>query len=191
MGPGEAANLGLAREKFAFDKTQAAKPQWDSASGQFVMPPSAAAPQGGTMVPQGYRPDVKAESKKQQSARTVNDILDLAEPLLDTSTGSYSGMVWDKAMQAFGHSPEGATSVSRLKVLESALMMAQPRMEGPQSNADVILYRQAAANLGDPTVPNEQKKAAAQTIRDLYSKYQSGGSASSGATVGWSAREKK
>lgn len=44
-------------------------------------------------------------------------------------------------------------------------------MEGPQSNYDVQNYRQAAANLGDPTVPSEMKSAALETIREIQSRY--------------------
>jgi hypothetical protein len=44
-------------------------------------------------------------------------------------------------------------------------------MEGPQSDRDVQLYREAAGQLGDPSVPRETKKAAIQTIRRLQQVY--------------------
>jgi uncharacterized protein (UPF0147 family) len=50
-------------------------------------------------------------------------------------------------------------------------MTNMPRMEGPQSDRDVDLYRQAAGQIGDPTVPRDIKKAAVKTIRELQKKY--------------------
>ena len=50
-------------------------------------------------------------------------------------------------------------------------MMAQPRMEGPQSDKDVALYRQMAGQIGDSSVPAAQKKAALQVIRQLHARY--------------------
>jgi len=67
-------------------------------------------------------------------------------------------------------------------------MTNMPRMEGPQSDADVKLYRDAAGQIGDPTVPASIKKAAVGTIRQLQEKYKeradslngAGGNAGSG-----------
>jgi hypothetical protein len=49
--------------------------------------------------------------------------------------------------------------------------MGMPRLEGPQSNLDQQLYREAAGQIGDPTVPKGTKKAALKTIRDIQSRY--------------------
>ena len=54
---------------------------------------------------------------------------------------------------------------------QAAIMLRQPRMEGPQSDRDVQLYREAAGQIGDPSVPRETKKAALQTIRRLQAIY--------------------
>jgi hypothetical protein len=109
--------------------------------------------------------------KKALTAGGVNDILDLADPLIDAATGSGVGAGKDKLAAAFGVAPQGAQAIAQLQILQASLMMAQPRMEGPQGEKDVILYQQAAGNLGDPTVPNEIKKAAIKTIRNLQNKY--------------------
>jgi len=53
-------------------------------------------------------------------------------------------------------------------------MMAQPRMEGPQSDKDVALYRQMAGQIGDPTVPNKTKMAALDAIEELHRRYAGG-----------------
>jgi hypothetical protein len=54
-------------------------------------------------------------------------------------------------------------------------MTDMPRMEGPQSDRDVELYREAAGRLGDPTVPRDQKKAAIKAIREINQRYQQQG----------------
>jgi len=46
-----------------------------------------------------------------------------------------------------------------------------PKMSGPQSDKDVILYRQMAGTIGDPTIPRETKKAALNTIREIQNRY--------------------
>lgn len=126
-----------------------------------------------------------ASSKQIAGSRKALAIIDEAEKLIDGATGSFIGAGIDEAARAFGTSPAGADNIAKLKALEGALMMAQPRMEGPQSNLDVALYRQMAARIGDPTVPNDQKKAALTTVRSLHEKY-TGGSPTGGASGGWS-----
>lgn len=109
--------------------------------------------------------------KKAASAGTVLGMLDLADPLIDAATGSLVGAGRDALAQAFGAAPEGAQAIAQLRVLQAALMTNMPRMEGPQSDADVKLYREAAGQIGDPTVPGQIKKAAVRTIRQLQQQY--------------------
>lgn len=109
--------------------------------------------------------------KNQSAARRVMPLLDEAESVIKRATGSYVGAGVDLAARAVGASTPGAQAVAQLKVLEGNLMMAQPRMEGPQSNVDVLLYREMAGQIGDPTVPVAQKQAALKTIRALTEKY--------------------
>lgn len=104
-------------------------------------------------------------------AEGINDILDIAEPLIDEATGSGTGAGRDKLAAFFGVSTTGAQAIAQLLPLQAAIMLQQPRMEGPQSDRDVQLYREAAGQLGDPTVPRETKKAAIRTIRTLQDKY--------------------
>ncbi|MES2903549.1 MAG: hypothetical protein V4696_05125 [Pseudomonadota bacterium] len=112
-----------------------------------------------------------APGKKEVQAKNSIQILDEAEPLLKSATGSYAGAAYDQAARAVGVGTAGAQDVAKLKTLEGALMMAQPRMEGPQSNLDVQLYRQMAGQIGDATVPAATKQAAAKQIRALQEKY--------------------
>lgn len=116
-----------------------------------------------------------AIEKKAASAQGVRDLLDIADPLIDAATGSTVGTGVDKLASFFGKSLKGDQATAQLKILQSALMFAQPRMEGPQGVLDVKLYEQAAGELGDSTVPRERRKAAIQTIRALQDKYAEGG----------------
>jgi len=58
-----------------------------------------------------------------------------------------------------------------------------PKMSGPQSDKDVALYKQMAAEIGDPMIPNSRKKAALQVVKNLQTQYAKGGSG--GASGGW------
>jgi hypothetical protein len=109
-------------------------------------------------------------TKGANAVGTVNT-LDLAEPLIEAATGSVAGAARDKLAAVFGEAPVGAQAIAQLKVLQAGLMTQMPRMEGPQSDRDVQLYREAAGQIGDPMVPAQIKKAAVKTIRDIQNKY--------------------
>lgn len=98
-------------------------------------------------------------------------LLDIADPLIDVATGSTAGAARDAVASFFGKATTGAEATAQLKVLQAGLMTSMPRMEGPQSDADVKLYREAAGQIGDPTVPTAIKKAALGTVRRLQNKY--------------------
>lgn len=106
-----------------------------------------------------------------QSATKIIPLLDQADKLLNSATNSYVGAGVDVVGQALGFSTSGAESAAQLKALEGQIMMAQPRMEGPQSDQDVKLYRQMAGQIGDSTVPAETRRAALNGIRQMYEKY--------------------
>lgn len=156
-----------AREKNAIDRDAVGKVDWkQDSNGNWVGLPKDVRGTGPVTPVTTTTP-----SKREQQARSALDILDEAEPLLKKATGSYVGAGVDQAARAFGLSTSGGQYAAQLRTLEGALMMAQPRMEGPQSNFDVQLYRQMAGQIGDPTVPAAVKQAAAKTIRQLHQRY--------------------
>jgi hypothetical protein len=108
---------------------------------------------------------------KATNAEGINQILDLADPLIDVATGSTAGAARDAVAAFFGYAPDSAQAIGQLQVLQAAMMMSMPRMEGPQSDKDVQLYQKAAADLGNANTPNATKKAAVATIRALQQKY--------------------
>lgn len=122
-----------------------------------------------------------AIEKKGINSGGVLSKLDLAEPLIDAATGSLAGAARDKLAAAFGEAPKGAQAIAQLKVLQADLMLSMPRMEGPQSDRDTMLYREAAGQLGDEKVPAAIKKAAVSTIRKIQENY--GGVSSKPKTV--------
>lgn len=113
----------------------------------------------------------EAVSKREAAGKNLIPLIKQADQLIDGATGSYLGAGADQGARLLGIATSGAQNIAQLRVLEGNIMMAQPRMEGPQSNMDVELYRQMAAQVGDPTVPNSTKKAALNTLKSLYRKY--------------------
>lgn len=109
--------------------------------------------------------------KREGGAKRVLMLLDDAEKLVNKATGSFIGAGVDLVGRAFGGATPGAEAIGQLKALEGSLLAEMPRMEGPQSNADVKMYQQAAGALGDPTTPRAVKQAAIQTIRTLQGRY--------------------
>lgn len=109
---------------------------------------------------------------KGSNAETVLNMTKEARKLLKDSTGSLGGSVVDSVAGSVGISTKGAQAGAQLKVLQAGMMLNMPRMEGPQSDADRMLYQQAAAQVGDTTVPVETRAAALDTIDNLQKKYQ-------------------
>lgn len=155
-----------AREKNQIDRDAVGKVDWkQDVNGAWIGLPKEVG--SGPVTPV----TTTAPGKREQQARNALDIISEAEKLIDKGTGSYIGAGVDLVGKAFGGATPGAVAGGQLKALEGALMMAQPRMEGPQSNMDVQLYRQMAAQIGDPTVPPKIKKAALSTIKGIHQKY--------------------
>lgn len=139
-----------------------------------------------TGKPTSYKPaPTAAEAKvqeKQAQAQKLPQLLSEAEKYIKGATGSYLGAGADIAAQTFGISTEGAQNIARLKGIEANLVLSMPRLEGPQSNLDQQLYRQAAGQIGDPTVPADTKLAALETIKKINTKYKSDGMPAETAT---------
>lgn len=101
--------------------------------------------------------------------KVANLLVDI-DKYLDDSTGSWIGAGVDQVARAFGYGTEGAEAGGSLKTLAAQLIMAMPRLEGPQSDPDVKLYKEQAGNLGDTTVPVSVRKKALKTIRETYTR---------------------
>lgn len=112
-----------------------------------------------------------AVTTKGVQANTVLGLTSMARELLPKSTGSPIGAGADAVAGAFGVGTEGAKAVSQLKVIQAGLVLGLPRLEGPQSDRDTSLYKEAAGLVGDATVPVEIRQAALDTIEQIQRKY--------------------
>ena len=120
----------------------------------------------------------QAESKRTFNMGGLGATIQEAEDLLtgksgkDLPTGSGVGTAWDFAAGLVGVNPQGAKEAETLKSIGGALVSKMPRMEGPQSDKDVMLYKEMAARVGDSTVPRERRVAALEKVKELWSKYE-------------------
>jgi len=104
------------------------------------------------------------ELAKIKGAKTTVELLKMAEPLLDIATGSTVGSLRDKAGNMVGHSSKSSQAAAQLAVIGAGLTSRIEKQPGPTSDKDMALYKEAAGNLGDPTIPAGQKREAAKTI---------------------------
>lgn len=159
-------DYGLKQQQFGFEKQKFGQEQAQRAN-QFAQ----------TQALEREKMKATQEAKAGTPAQRIQDaqdaitILNQAAPLIDKATASGIGTAADVTAGFFGKSTEGADAAAQLKVLGGALVSKMPKMSGPQSDKDVLLYKEMAGRIGDPTVPRSQKKAAMQTIMDLQSKY--------------------
>jgi hypothetical protein len=143
--------------------------------------------------PTGYKPPPTQEQLKQQEkitkAQSVLPLLNSAQTLIEGATGSAVGAGYDVLAAGFGKSTAGARNIAELKAIETQLILNMPRLEGPQSDRDAQLYREAAGKIGDPTVPKETKQAALKQIQEIYGRnsgVQMKPAGSNAGTGGWS-----
>ena len=114
--------------------------------------------------------DSQVATKAVDAQRTLG-LLGEAERLLPLSTGSSAGNVMDSVAGAFGYSTPGAQAIAGLQTIAGQLTSSMPRMQGPQSDKDVQLYKQMAGDLANPNLPVQTRMAALKQIRRLNEKY--------------------
>lgn len=163
----QAASNDMAERRFALDERRAGMANIPSGYRASADGRGLEAIPGGPADPSMS----KTALQRREDAGHVTDILDMARPLVEKSTGSGVGTAFDKAAQFFGETTESGNAAAQLKVLQGALVSRMPRMEGPQSDKDVQLYREMAAQIGDSTVPRKQRQEAMNTLEMLQQKY--------------------
>lgn len=112
---------------------------------------------------------INEENKRIQRVETLTP--EIKSLLTDGATGSYFGAGLDLLGRTVGISTGGAEATAQLKTLSGQLVALMPRMEGPQSNIDVEMYKEMAGNVADPTIPIQTRLAALETIEKLNEKY--------------------
>lgn len=99
--------------------------------------------------------------------------IEVAENLLKKGpTQSYAGAGVDMAARLFGANFKSAELATRLEMVGGWLTSNVPRMEGPQSNIDVVNYQIMAGRVGDRTLPVAQRAAALSDLKRLLSSYE-------------------
>ena len=119
----------------------------------------------------------RLEANRQFSMSGIGASIQEAENLLKgangaSPTGSMLGSLMDSAGALVKYTPSGAKEADRLKVLGGALVSKVPRMQGPQSDKDVTLYKEMAGQVGNDKIPPERRLAALEEVKRLYAKYE-------------------
>lgn len=118
----------------------------------------------------------KLENKRKFSMRGIGATIAEAESLLTNKakppTGSGVGAAYDTAAGWVGMNPAGSVEAQKLKAVGGALVSKMPRMEGPQSDRDVALYKEMAGMVGDASVPIERRVAALEEVKSIWGKYE-------------------
>ena len=120
----------------------------------------------------------KTRATREQTQRDLSGALstlkEIVKPggLIEQSTGSIAGKGVDILARTGGFAMKGDIALGKLQVLSDQILKLVPRFEGPQSDKDTQSYREAAGQLADGTLPREVRKAAAETLIDLYTKRQ-------------------
>lgn len=114
----------------------------------------------------------QAADKKAVDAKSVMGLLGDVDQYLDKASGSYPAAAgaFGKA-RILGMSDEQTQADASLRVIGASLVAKMPRMEGPQSDRDVQMYKEAAGELANPSVPAKDKKAAIEVIKTINEQY--------------------
>ena len=114
-------------------------------------------------------PTLIARAKSVLKGESVDETGAVTKAPLPTQSGG--GSIIDAVGAFVGKTPRGAAQADRLGVIGGAMVLAMPRMEGPQSDADTKLYREMAGKVGDNTISIERRLAALEEVEKIYSKY--------------------
>lgn len=114
-----------------------------------------------------------ADKKKQLSVSAkLRAGIDTAERLLKMDpTSSDIGWAVDRGLQVFGISVPSSDAASALETVAGWMTSNVPRMEGPQSEYDVEMYKQMAAMVGNRRSPLSARLFALNELKRLTTKY--------------------
>lgn len=120
------------------------------------------------------------KNSPQQDVKRAQNVLSLtqqAAQILSSgkATGSGIGSLLDTGASWFGVSTEGAQGTAQLSTIAGQLVSNMPRMEGPQSDKDVQMYKQMAGDLSNASLPVATRMAALRQLQALNEKYLNNG----------------
>ena len=112
------------------------------------------------------------KSKKEVGASNMLDLIDEARTLLPLATsGKLETKVKEIGQDVFGYSTDASQADAQLKVIGANLTSNIPRMEGPQSDKDTQMYREAASDVANTLIPAGDRMAALKTLEKIQKKY--------------------
>jgi len=106
-------------------------------------------------------------NKKGLMAGSMLSLINDARTYLPYATGSTAGAGRVGVQKFFGVSNEETQANSQLDAIGGAMVSNVPRMEGPQSDRDTVLYREQAGKIADRTVPVQDRLAALDVIEAI------------------------
>ena len=112
------------------------------------------------------KPDVKTTQ-----GQTVLDLADRAKKVLPQSSSGLINSLFTMATDVAGIPTNMSKADGQLRVIAGALTSNIPRMEGPQSDADRLLYQQSAADVANTNKPYQSRMAALEAVIGLNEKY--------------------
>lgn len=120
-------------------------------------------------------PLVAEVDKKVAQGQSMIELAQKAQTLLPSATSGAISNLATMATDAAGIPTNKSAADAQLRVISAALTANVPRMEGPQSNTDLLEYKRAAADVANANVPYQTRMKALQTVVNLNEKYATGG----------------
>jgi len=111
------------------------------------------------------------EEKKAIQAPITRDLINQAETLLPKATSGSLQNLGVKGTEIVGLNTNMGQTDAQLKAISAQLILNVPRMEGPQSDKDTVLYREAAGNIANANIPYKTRLASLKTIKSINEKY--------------------
>lgn len=125
----------------------------------------------GTEMAKGEAERANQQSTRSRDAGTALELIAEARRLLPDATGGGLAAGADAAAGFFGHATAGAQANAALKTIAGQMTSKMPRMEGPQSDRDVQMYKDMAGDVGNASLPVRIRLAALDQIERLNQKY--------------------
>jgi len=117
------------------------------------------------------KPVVAEVDKKVAQGESALDLARRAQTILPQATSGAISNLFTLATDAAGIPTNKSAADAQLQVISAGLTANVPRMEGPQSNTDLLEYKRAAANVADKNIPYQTRMKALETVISLNEKY--------------------
>jgi hypothetical protein len=110
--------------------------------------------------------------KNRATTSRITAMIPMARDMLKSGpTSSGVGAKVDEMNAYLGIGTKSADQATSLEALSGWLVANVPRMEGPQSNFDVLNYQTMAGKIGDRTLPVSARLAALESVEKIIKKY--------------------